>query len=146
MIRYSLTCSQGHSFESWFKSAEAFEALETRGLVACAICGGSDVKKALMAPRVSKATPKEAAAEPATPKLSEPANKVEKALQALRKHLDENSTYVGGNFAKEARAIHLGDAPEQMIHGEAKPEEAQQLLEDGIAVAPLPFLPKNRST
>ncbi len=144
MIRYSLTCSQGHSFDSWFKSADAFEALEARGLLSCSACGSHDVKKAMMAPRVSKPATEVAPVE--TPALSQPATPMEEAIQALKKHLDEHSTYVGGNFAKEARAIHLGDAPDRMIHGEAKPEEAKALIEDGISVAPLPFLPKSRST
>ncbi len=144
MIRYSLTCSQGHSFDSWFKSADAFEALEARGLLSCSACGSHDVKKAMMAPRVSKPATEVAPVE--APALSQPATPMEEAIQALKKHLDEHSTYVGGNFAKEARAIHLGDAPDRMIHGEAKPEEAKALIEDGISVAPLPFLPKSRST
>ncbi len=100
-----------------------------------------------MAPNVS--VPAKADPEPSvpatTPSLSGPANAMEEALQAFRKHLDDNSTYVGDKFASEARKIHLGEAPERLIHGEAKPEEAKALIEDGIPVAPLPVLPKDRS-
>lgn len=147
MICYTLKCADGHSFDSWFKSAEAFEALDGRGMLSCSVCGGSDVKKAMMAPRVSKSAPMAEAkggAEP--PKLSQPDTPMEQALTALRKHIEANSTYVGGNFAAEARRIHLGDALDRLIHGEAKPEEARALIEDGIPVAPLPIFPKNRST
>lgn len=144
MIRYTLKCADGHSFDSWFKSAEAFEALEGRGMLSCSVCGGGDVQKAMMAPRVAKSAP--VAQDTAPPKLSEPATPMEEALKALRKHVEENSTYVGGNFASEARKIHLGEAPDRLIHGEAKPEEAKALIEDGIPVAPLPIIPKNRST
>jgi hypothetical protein len=63
----------------------------------------------------------------------------------MRKQVEENSEYVGTNFATEARSMHLGDAPERAIFGEAKPEEAKSLIEDGIPVAPLPFVPKRKS-
>ena len=143
MIRYTLKCSDGHSFDSWFKSADAFDALSRRGLLSCTVCGGEDVQKAMMAPQVprKKADP----APDARVSLSGPVTQMEEALSAFRKHLDENSNYVGENFAQEARSIHLGEAPERLIHGEAKPEEARALIEDGIPVAPLPVLPKNRS-
>lgn len=52
MIRYSLKCAQAHQFDSWFQSAEAFDALSARGLLSCAVCGGAEVSKAMMAPRV----------------------------------------------------------------------------------------------
>ncbi len=149
MIRYSLKCAEGHSFDSWFKSADAYEALETRGLVSCAVCGGNKVTKSIMAPSVSN--PSGPPPEPVSADAPAPltgggeANPVESAIKAIRAHVEENSTYVGGKFAEEARAIHLGDAPDRMIHGEAKLEEAKSLIEDGIQVAPLPFIPKDRS-
>ena len=134
MVRYSLSCAEGHAFESWFQSATAFDDLAARGLLACAECGSSRVDKALMAPALSTAKP-----------LAEPRDGREAMLAALRRHVEETSDYVGLSFATEARAMHEGDMPERPIWGEAKPEEARALLEDGIPVAPLPFMPK-RST
>lgn len=145
MIRYTLKCAEGHDFDSWFQSAEAFEALESRGMLSCSLCGGGDVKKAMMAPRVGKGA-EAPAPEKAAPDLRAPSHPMEEALKSLRRHLEKHSTYVGGDFAREARAIHLGEAPERMIHGEARPEEAKALIEDGVPVAPLPIFPKNRST
>lgn len=133
MVRYSLTCADGHAFDSWFQSAAAFDDLARRGLLACAECGSPKVEKALMAPAVSLA--------PERP-LSAPADAREAMLARLRRHVEENSAYVGGSFAAEARAMHEGAAPERSIWGEARPEEARALLEDGIPVAPLPFIPK----
>lgn len=142
MIRYALKCDRGHAFESWFKSAEAFETLRAAGHLNCTDCGSPNVQKAIMAPRVA------AGRDPA-PAMTEAgrdakAAEVKAALAQMRKHVEENSTYVGGNFACEARAMHLGDAPERAIHGEAKPDEARALIEDGVPVMPLPFLPKSK--
>lgn len=146
MIRYALKCSQDHSFESWFQSAAAYDALADKGLVSCAICGGTEVTKALMAPRVSGVDAPEPVAAPAPARpLSEPAHPAEQMLRALREHLAKNSTYVGGRFAAEARAMHLGEADARPIHGEAKPEEARALIEEGIPIAPLPILPPDKT-
>ena len=82
----------------------------------------------------------------APPKLSEPATEQERALAALRKEVEANSEYVGESFADEARAMHLGDAPERAIHGEAKLDEAKQLIDDGVPVVPLPFRPGRKSS
>ena len=63
----------------------------------------------------------------------------------MREHVEKHSTYVGGSFAKEARAMHLGDTPERPIWGEANPTEAKALIEDGIPIAPLPFIPTRKT-
>ncbi len=142
MIRYALSCDSDHDFESWFQSAEAFDRLLGAGHVACAICGSAKVTKKLMAPAVRPT--RKAATDPA-PSLSRPANPAEKALATMRRHIEENSDYVGLNFAAEARAIHDGDAPERSIYGEARAEDAKRLIEDGVPVAPLPFLPARKT-
>jgi len=144
MIRYTLRCDKDHSFESWFASAEAFDGLLAKGLVSCTICGSSRVEKALMAPAVRPAR-KVAAAEPKKPEagaLGAPQNQMEEAFEAMRRAVEANSDYVGVNFVSEARAMHEGSQPERAIYGEAKIEEAKALLDDGIPVMPLPFLPK----
>jgi hypothetical protein len=143
MIRYSLKCGAGHGFDSWFRSAGDFAALQTAGQVGCAVCGSTDVEKELMAPSVRPARKAEAAG-PARPDLSVPASELEEKLAALRRQIEENSEYVGLNFAAEARKIHAGDAPERAIHGEAKPDEARAMIEEGLPVAPLPFLPARK--
>lgn len=166
MINYSLKCDKGHSFDSWFQSASAYDKLAAAGMVTCSFCGSTKVEKAIMAPRVRtgrKAVsgigepevrqdmPQPVAAEPAPASppaagpgaLSQPASaeagKMEQALGELRRQVEANSDYVGKDFASEARAMHLGEAPERAIHGEAKIEEAKALIEDGIPVLPLPF-------
>ena len=140
MIRYDLKCPEGHEFDSWFQSAEAFDALRAAGHLSCAICGSTAVEKRIMAPAVR---PARLAGE--KPRLKEPKNDVEAALAELRRQIEENSEYVGLNFAAEARRMHEGQIEERAIHGEAKPDEARALLEDGIPVAPLPFVPKRQA-
>ncbi|MDP3338765.1 DUF1178 family protein [Frigidibacter sp.] len=144
MIRYALTCPKDHSFESWFQSADAFDRLTASGLVSCTVCGATEVTKSLMAPAVRPAR-KAGEAEPAPRPLSAPANPAEEALAALRRKVEENSEYVGMNFAAEARAIHDGDAPGRAIYGEARLDEAKKLIEDGVPVAPLPFMPGRKT-
>ncbi|NVK15080.1 MAG: DUF1178 family protein [Rhodobacteraceae bacterium] len=170
MIQYSLKCADGHAFDSWFQSAAAFDRLAAAGMVSCAVCGGTQVTKAIMAPRVrpgrkavsavGEPEPKAAPVvapdpAPAAPAavhsasgpgmLSRPSGEVEKALAELRKKVEENSDYVGGNFVREARAMHLGEAPERAIHGEARLEDARELIEEGVPVMPLPFRPGRKS-
>lgn len=143
MIRYKLKCGAGHGFESWFNSADGFSALQSAGQLSCPVCGGGEITKELMAPAVRPARKAEAAV-PARPDLSEPGSELERQIAALRKQIEENSEYVGLNFATEARRIHAGEAEERAIHGEAKPDEARQMIEEGLPVAPLPFLPARK--
>jgi hypothetical protein len=144
MIRYALNCDQNHQFESWFQSATAFEKLQTAGMISCAECGSINVAKDLMAPAVRPGRALQAKAE-TRPTLSGPASADELALTAMRREVEANSEYVGMKFASEARAIHLGDAPDRSIYGEARIEDARRLIEDGVQVAPLPFLPRRKA-
>ena len=134
MIRYTLKCQAGHAFDSWFQSGPAYEGLRKAGHVSCPDCGSTEVDKALMAPQVAHGAAR--AADQA---------QREAALAELRRKVEENSEYVGVNFVAEARAMHAGDAPERSIYGEARPEEAIALLEEGVPVAPLPFLPTRKT-
>jgi hypothetical protein len=135
MIRYSLRCQNGHDFESWFQNAAAYEALTAARRLSCPDCGSDAVAKAPMAPNVQASKKTD---------LSRPMSKKEAALAALRQHIEDNSDYVGLRFAAEARAMHDGLIPDRPIHGEARPEEARALIEDGVPVAPLPFLPARK--
>lgn len=135
MIRYNLRCENGHDFDGWFRSSDGFESMQAAGQVECTICGTVRVEKALMAP----ALPSERV------RLDTPRNEIETKLDELRRHVESNSDYVGPRFAEEARAMHEGRSESRAIHGEAKPEEARKLLEDGVPVAPLPFTPRQKA-
>lgn len=119
-------------------------------MVTCAVCGDACAEKAIMTPRVRPARKADARTTVPLPaadtiNVATPPAGVEKVLAELRRKVEENSDYVGKDFAAEARKIYLGDAPERAIYGEAKPEDAKALIDDGVPVAPLPFIP-NRKT
>ncbi len=151
MIRYALKCSNDHSFESWFKSAEAFDSLKAAKLVACPICEDTSVEKSLMAPRVrparnkAKPAPVPVPAETPQPMAASPDPEIAKAIKEIREHVEKNSDYVGDKFVQEARSMHNGETPHRPIYGEAKAEEAKKLVEDGVPALPLPFIPKQKT-
>ncbi|MBJ7404779.1 MAG: DUF1178 family protein [Bradyrhizobium sp.] len=160
MIRYALRCDRNHEFESWFQSSSAYDSQVKRKLVTCPICGSAKVEKAIMAPRIvgkkgrgRAAPPPEpvaAAAPDAAPSgptslLMAQERELRAKLKELRDHIVKNADNVGERFANEARAMHYGDKEHRPIYGEASPEEAKSLIEEGIEVSPLPALPEDRN-
>ncbi len=139
MICFSLQCSKEHRFDSWFKSGAAFDVLAGSGQLACPICGDASVEKSLMAPAVRPA--EKSGVRP----LTSPQNDLEAAMAEMRRAVEENSEYVGLNFATEARRMHEGEIDPRAIYGEAKLTEAKALLDDGVPVAPLPFIPQRKA-
>ncbi len=146
MISFTLKCANDHRFDSWFQSSAAFDKLCQAGLISCSVCGSDAVTKAPMTPRVrtarAVATPKDVATKSVS-LLSAPGSKAEIAMREFKEKVESNSENVGENFAAEARAIHMGDAPERSIRGEAKSEDARALMEDGVPVVPLPWGARN---
>jgi hypothetical protein len=134
MIVFDLRCrAGGHVFEGWFGSSEEFEAQKARGLVSCPLCGSGEVDKAPMAPRVGAKGNQAEGLPPAQMKA------LLGAMADAQKQMLEKSEHVGPRFADEARAIHLGEAEARAIHGQATPKQADELRDEGIPVAPLPF-------
>ncbi|KTT71402.1 DUF1178 family protein [Sphingomonas endophytica] len=132
MIVFDLRCAtDGHVFEAWFASSAAFDDQRERQLLACPMCGGAAVEKAVMAPNVSPKANRAPAPDRARALLAELARAQAEALAGSR--------WVGGDFASEARAMHVGDKPDVAIHGQASLAEAKQLLEEGVPIAPLPL-------
>ena len=155
MIVFDLECANGaHRFEGWFKSSDDFASQHERGLVACPHCGSAQVAKAPMAPRLSRKGNQGIAIRPtsssAVPEktaersevLSSPSFPPEaiaaiKALAKIQAEAIKTSRWVGDKFADQSRAMHYGDADHATIHGQATREEARDLLDEGIMVAPL---------
>jgi hypothetical protein len=140
MIVFDLKCGDGHVFEAWFGSSTAYADQRETRLIACPICGGVEIDKAVMAPNIgakgNRAVTAVAPAALAPP--ADPAAAMKAALAALA-----TSVWVGPTFADRARAMHAGDAPAAPIHGLATREEAKALIDDGVPVAPLlvPIVP-----
>jgi len=158
MIHYNLRCERGHAFESWFQSSAAYESQEKRKLVNCPVCGSAKVERAIMAPQiVSKkgrdkaepvpAAPADAAATVSTPTplLMAQERELRAKLKELRDHIVKNADNVGERFPNEARKMHYGDIEHRPIYGEASPDEARALIEEGVEVSPLPVLPDDRN-
>jgi hypothetical protein len=145
MIRYALRCVRSHEFESWFQSGEVFDAQAKAGLVACPHCGATDVNKAVMAPAVAsrgsiEPAPSAANAntQAAVALLDRHDREMQAMIHAFRKRVFGAAEDVGPRFAEEARKIHDGLVPERLIHGQAKYEDARALIEEGMAILPLP--------
>jgi hypothetical protein len=143
MIIFDLKCApQGHVFEAWFASSQAFEEQQRRGLVTCPLCGSGEISKAPMAPAVPVKGNAGRATSPTSELLSADPEGVKSmlaAVAALQRRLLEGSEAVGDRFADEARAIHLGEADARAIHGRATREQAASLVEEGVPIAPLPL-------
>ena len=156
MIRYNLRCERGHAFESWFQSSQAYETQEKRQLINCPSCGSAKVERAIMAPQiVSKKSRDRAVPAPApatetttpasTPLMMAQERELRAKLRELRDHIVKNADNVGERFPNEARKMHYGDIEHRPIYGEASPEEARSLIDEGVEVSPLPVLPDDRN-
>jgi len=147
MIHYALRCHEDHHFDGWFKDSATFEKMARRGLVECPVCGSTRVERALMAPAIGTGARSTAEAKPAPAEVVAakaaagpiPAQMLA-MLQRLRAEIERNCDYVGPRFAEEARRIHEGEAKARGIYGEATPEEAAALREDGIAFETIPWV------
>jgi hypothetical protein len=156
MIRYNLRCDRGHAFESWFQSSAAYESQEKRKLVTCPACGSAKVERAIMAPQIvnkknrdsaapAPAAPTEVAAPTSTPLMMAHERELRAKIKELRDHIVKNADNVGERFPNEARKMHYGDIEHRPIYGEASPEEARSLIDEGVEVSPLPVLPDDRN-
>jgi hypothetical protein len=144
MIVFDLDCDRGHRFEGWFASSDAFAEQSGRGLLACPQCGSQAVIKAPMAPSVPTKANTRSEDRPQSASVARGAlpPEVAEAMRALAKAQSKalaNSTWVGEKFAETTRAMHYGERETTAIHGQATIDQAKDLLEEGIAVAPLPF-------
>lgn len=141
MIVFDVTCANEHTFEGWFKDSETFEAQVSAGEVACPVCGDTHVRKGLSAPRLGGLRKGRAEAAPVAAKDA-PGGGIDdylKALHALKKHVEDNSEYVGEKFSEEARKIHYGETEVRSIYGEATADEAAALEDEGVGFQRIPW-------
>jgi len=136
----NLRCAHGHGFEGWFASNEAFDTQLAAGLVECPVCGDTAIVKLLSAPRLNLGNPKAPAeAAPAAPSQVPVELSLEARWMRAVREVIAKTEDVGDRFAEEARKMHYGEAEERGIRGHATPEQTEALLDEGIAVMPLPI-------
>jgi hypothetical protein len=149
MIVYELRCTTGHGFEAWFRNSEAYDQQHAAHQITCPICGIEDVSKAPMAPRIgrSKSESRESVPAKVQPDQINPEQMrmVMTKIAELNQHIANTCDYVGNAFPEEARKIHYGETAHREIYGEATPNEAAELREEGIAVASVPWLRRSDS-
>ena len=138
MIKYNLICKCGNTFESWFSSSSEFDLLCKKKLMKCIYCESSTVKKTVMAPNLSSKSNK-------VFKKTKLEKKIKKQLLDFRKYIEKNCKNVGDNFTNEARNIHYDKKTSKGIYGRATPEETNELLEEGIEIATIPWVDKSEN-
>ena len=161
MIVLDLECrSGGHGFEGWFASRAAFEVQDQAGDLMCPVCGSGDIMRKVSAARLARkanqlssssgARSSEKQVAPAVSRAADGPKDQGVGMQALISRLAEfqartlpKSQWVGGRFADTVRQMAAGDEPQALIHGQATPDEARALVDDGLPVLPLlvPFVP-----
>ena len=151
MIRYTLRCEREHTFESWFQDSAAYDLQAKRKLVSCPVCDSVKIEKAIMAPRIGRkrgekrtpTLPNETTAP--TPMVMSPENELRAKLRELRDFVKSNAEDVGQRFPAEARKMHYGEIKPRPIYGEATPDDAKSLVDEGVDVMPMPVLPEDRN-
>ena len=138
MIKYNLTCKCGEVFESWFINSSEFDSLRKKKLIKCIYCESSLVKKSVMSPNLSSKSNK-------ISKKTKLEKNIKKQLLNFRKYIEKNCKNVGDNFAREARSIHYEKKNSQGIYGKTTPEEASELIEEGIEVVTVPWVHKSEN-
>ncbi len=149
MISFNLKCSNSHEFEGWFSSSDDFERQCKEGLVSCPICDDTSISKALMTPNLGTGSSLETTpnapddAAPSSPQKQGQfyGGKSYAVLRALKKKIEAECDFVGDRFAEEARKIHYGESAVRGIYGQSSPEDAEALEDEGIEIAPIPWLP-----
>ena len=138
MIKYNLTCKCGETFESWFLSSSEFDSLCKKKLIKCIYCESSKVKKSVMAPNLPGKSNR-------ISKKSKLEKNVKKQLLDFRKYIEKNCKNVGENFSREARSIYYEKKNSRGIYGKTTPEEASELIEEGIDVVTVPWVDKSEN-
>ena len=140
MIKYNLKCKNKHEFESWFSNSKEFEKLRTKKMIECIYCKSKEVEKSIMSPLVlnkEEKTKKE--------KSFNEFKKIQKELVKIRKFVEKNFENVGKDFPREVRNVYYDNRKNKNIYGEATLEETEELKEEGIEIASIPWVDKNKN-
>ena len=141
MIKYDLICKDEHEFEAWFRDSAAYDEQVAKKKVVCPHCGSKKVTKAIMAPRVSSSTK----AKGKKQMVAGHHAKLAKMVEEFRSHVEKTHDYVGDKFPEEARKMHYGETEHRDIYGEASLDDAKELIDEGVPVAPIPGTNKRKA-
>ena len=137
MIKYNLKCENKHEFESWFSNSNEFEKLKSKNLIECIYCKSKQVDKSIMSPIVLNQDEKIK-----KDKSLENFKKVKKELFKIRKFVEKNFENVGKDFPQEVRNVYYNKRENKNIYGHTTQEEAEELKEEGIDIASIPWVDK----
>ena len=129
MIRYALRCENAHVFDAWFKGIEAFDTQLAAKQISCPDCGTTRIEKTLMTPGVPAKSSGEKSVGP---------REFFNHVREYRAKVLAGTEDVGRAFPTQAREMHEGTIEHRAIRGEATPEEAKALSEDGVPILPVP--------
>jgi hypothetical protein len=138
MIKFNLICKCGKTFESWFASSKDFASLSKKKIVKCINFNSTSVKKSIMSPNLVTKSNK-------TTDVQDSAKKIKKELLKFKKYIEKNCENVGDNFAQEARNIHYDNKKLKSIYGRATAEEANELQDEGIDIATIPWIDRSEN-
>lgn len=133
MISFNLRCGKDHEFEGWFRDSASFDRDLKKRRIECPVCGDTKLERALSAPNIATSERREAA-------QHDQARQMREKLRAFRRHVESTADHVGERFADEARRIHYGETEVRSIYGETTADEARDLLDEGVPVAPIPWI------
>ncbi len=137
MIKYNLICDKcKFTFNSWFSTSSKFDSLKKKKLITCTYCGSYKISKSIMSPNVSKNEQID---------KNKIKKEVRKKILEYQKFIKENSTYVGEDFAYEARSLHYDKKKSKTIYGKATQEEINDLDEEGIETTTIPWIKDNEN-
>ena len=137
MIKYNLKCKNKHEFESWFSDSKEFEKLKNSKIIECIFCKTKSIEKSIMSPRISN---KDIDEKNIT--TDKDIKKVKNELLKIQKFVEKNFKYVGDKFPKEVRNIYYDKKGEKNIYGNATQKETEELKEEGIEGATIPWVKK----
>ena len=140
MIPHILQCKTQHEFESWFSSSNEYEKLKKKNLLECLFCESNQIEKSIMAPRISNSL------NSSNNDNNFPSDKdfarIKKDLLKIQKFVEKNFHFVGDNFAKEVKEIYYNKQKNINIYGTTTIEEREELAEEGIELATIPWIKK----
>lgn len=167
---YNLACPLSHRFEGWFASEADFIGQQEKSMLSCPVCDSAEITRLPSAPYLGTRSLKdeghqlpavvEAQNNPNTANLTglndalrltpEQRNEFQEKMQSTMlkvvREIMTKTEDVGESFPEEARKIHYQEAPERSIRGVATPDQAAELIEEGIEVFSLPMTSALKST